>query len=87
MKIGMKLIAYISWHLKRFMQILIDQLPKTFLKYHIYLIISKHKFSEEKIDMLKKGKAHLRRNPVQKPKEESKSSDGLVGTAGTGYKE
>ena len=47
-------------------------------KYHVYLILSKHKFSEEKIDMLKKGKAHLRRNPIQKPKE-----DNLVGTSGS----
>jgi hypothetical protein len=40
-------------------------------KYYIYLIVSKHKFSKEKIEMLKKGKAHLRKNPIQKPKDDT----------------
>jgi len=51
-------------------------------KFHVYLIISKRKFSKEKIEMLKKGKAHLRRNPIQKPKD-----DTLIGTAGADHKE
>ena len=36
---------------------------KLLFGYHLYLFITKKELSAKKLAMLKKGKAHLRRNP------------------------